>query len=264
VISYNSAFLDNTTIFTPNELKLLEELSSKVSLEDFLGNKSFVDKFGFDFIYTSALIEGNTYDKLDTQVLIEYGRTAGGKKYSDAKMILNLKDAYDLLITHDLEPSKQTLKELHFILSAEMVAPHQRAVPRDEAVTITGCNYIPLATKEKLDDELNYMFKISETLQNPYDKALYIHNNLAYLQYFTDCNKRTARVMLNVVLKSAHRMIYIPDEEGVKEYLRSIVSYYETGSYSLFKKYFIHSYRKVVNMIEEIACSRENEKVLRR
>ena len=31
-------------------------------------------------------------------------------------------------------------------------------------------------------------------------------------------------------------MIHIPDEERVKEYLKSIVTYYETGNYTLFKK----------------------------
>ena len=96
MITYNSAFLDNIDIFTPKELKILDELNAKVSLEKFLANKSYVDKFGLDFIHTSALIEGNTYDKLDTNALLEYGRTAGGKKYSDAKMILNLRDAYDM------------------------------------------------------------------------------------------------------------------------------------------------------------------------
>jgi Fic family protein len=131
MIAYNSVFLDKVDIFTPNELKVLESLSSKVSLEKFLTNKSYVDKFGLDFIHTSALIEGNTYDKLDTQALIEYGRTAGGKKYSDAKMILNLRDAYHMFITNDLPTSKQTLKDLHYILSAEMVASNQRAVPRE-------------------------------------------------------------------------------------------------------------------------------------
>lgn len=264
MITYNSAFLNNIDIFAPNELKVLEELSAKVSLEKFLNNKSYVDKFGLDFIHTSALIEGNTYDKLDTNALIEYGRTAGGKKYSDAKMILNLRDAYDMLISKNLEPSKEVLKDLHYILSNEMVGHNQRAVPRDKEVTITGCNYIPLATKERLDDELNYLFKVSDTIKNPYNKALYMHNNLAYLQYFTDCNKRTARVMLNVVLKSSGRMIYIPDEDSVKEYLKSIVSYYETGSYDLFKKYFINSYKKVIDMIAEIEISRENEHKFRR
>ena len=264
MITYNPNYLDNTDIFTSNELELLEELNKKVSLEKFLNNKSFVDKFGLDFIHTSALIEGNTYDKLDTQALIQYGRTAGGKKYSDAKMILNLRDAYEIFITQDLKPTKQTLKDLHYTLSAEMIPENKRAVPRDNEVTIMGCNYIPLATKEKLDDELNYLFKISDKIENPFNKALYIHNNLAYLQYFTDCNKRTARMMLNVVLKENNKMIYIPDEESVKEYLKSIVTYYETGNYNLFKKYFINSYKKVIDMIEEIEQSRKNESNFRK
>jgi len=263
MITYDPKYLDHIDIFTAKELELLEELNQKVSLEKFLNNKSYIDKFGLDFIHTSALIEGNTYDKLDTQALIEYGRTAGGKKYSDAKMILNLREAYELFITSDLKPSKQTLKDLHYILSAEMIPENRRAVPRDSEVMITGCNYIPLATKEKLDDELNYLFKVSDTIENPFNKALYLHNNLAYLQYFTDCNKRTARVMLNVVLKDSLKMIYIPDEESVKEYLKSIVAYYETGNYALFKKYFINSYKKVIEMIVEIEESRANESWLR-
>ena len=264
MIAYNPKYLDNIDIFTDKEIELLNELNQKVSLEKFLNNKSYIDKFGLDFIHTSALIEGNTYDKLDTHALIEYGRTAGGKKYSDAKMILNLRDAYAIFITQDLKPSKKTLKDLHYILSAEMVAENRRAVPRDSEVMITGCNYIPLATKEKLEDELNYLFKVSDTIENPFNKALYVHNNLAYLQYFTDCNKRTARLMLNVVLKESLNMIYIPDEESVKEYLKSIVTYYETGNHTLFKKYFINSYKKVIEMIVEIEESRKNENSFRR
>jgi len=264
MLTYNPDYLDKIDIFTAKEIELLEELNQKVSLEKFLNNKSYIDKFGLDFIHTSALIEGNTYDKLDTQALIEYGRTAGGKTYSDAKMILNLRDAYELFITKDLEPSKQTLKDLHYILSAEMVAENKRAVPRDSEVLITGCNYIPLATKEKLEDELNYLFKVSDKIENPFNKALYIHNNLAYLQYFTDCNKRTARLMLNVALKQSLKMIYIPDEESVKEYLKSIVSYYETGDYSLFKKYFINSYKKTIEMIVEIEEAKNSETTFRK
>jgi len=217
MITYNPNYLENTTIFTENELKILAKLNEQVSLDKFLNNKSYIDKFGLDFVHTSALIEGNTYDKLDTHALIEYGRTAGGKKYSDAKMILNLRDAYEVFISKDLEPTKETLKEMHSILSAEMIPENRRAVPRDSEVTITGCNYVPLATKEKLNDELKYLFKKSELIENPFDKALYLHNNLAYLQYFTDCNKRTARVMLNVVLKDSKRMIYISQMKIMSE-----------------------------------------------
>lgn len=246
---YNPSFLDNVNILTEDEKRYFDELNNKVSLSQFLSNKSFVDKFGMDFIYTSAKIEGNTYDKNDTHVLLEYGRTAGGKTYSDAKMILNMRDAYELFIREDLVVSKKTLKDLHYILSDEMVLDGERAKPRNEEVTIKGCEYIPLASAEKLDDELNYMFKKYETIENAFDRAIYVHCNLAYLQYFKDCNKRTARMMLNVSLKHDGKMLYIPNETRVSEYLSSIISYYETGNYEKFKAYFISEYKDTIDNI---------------
>lgn len=90
MIFYNPDFLENTNIFSEEEKQFFEDLNEKVSLSKFLENQSYVDKFGFDFIHTSAKIEGNTYSKIDTLTLLENGRTAGGKRYSDAKMIINM------------------------------------------------------------------------------------------------------------------------------------------------------------------------------
>jgi len=250
MISYNPKFLDNINIFNKEEINLLEKLNKEFSLNNFLTNKSYIDKFGLDFIHTSAQIEGNTYDRFDTITLLEHGRTAGGKKYSDAKMILNLKEAYDLLIVKDLNVSKETLKDIHYILSNEMLRDNERAIPRDEEVIITLCDYVPLSSKEKLDTELNYLFKKYEEIENPYNKAIYLHNNLAYLQYFKDCNKRTARVMLNISLKSNNKMIYIPTGDNISIYLKAITSYYETGKYDTFKEHFINSYQNIIDKIK--------------
>lgn len=262
MIPYNQDFLENTKIFTEDEIVILEKLNKEVSLHKFLNNKSYIDKFGMDFIYTSAKIEGNTYSKNDTLTLLEYGRTANGKKYSDAKMILNMRDAYEKFILEDLSINKNTLKDLHYILSNEIVTENERAMPRDEEVTIKGSEYIPLATKEKLNDELKYMLSKYQTIKNPFDRALYIHCNLAYLQYFKDCNKRTARMMLNVSLKSDNKMLYIPNEEKISEYLASIVSYYETGRYDKFKSYFIDEYKETVDKILAVENAKKQEQVL--
>ena len=259
MILYNPNFLDNITIFTTEEKNLLDTLNKQVSLSKFLTNKSYIDKFGMDFIHTSAKIEGNTYDKNDTLTLLEYGRTAGGKRYSDAKMILNMRDVYELFIQEDLVVNKHTLKDLHYILSDEMLADNERAMPRNEEVTIKGCEYIPLATSEKLDDELNYMFAKYTMIENAFDRAIYLHCNLAYLQYFKDCNKRTARMMLNVSLKSDNKMLYIPNEERISHYLSSIVSYYETGQYDTFKAYFIEEYKETINAILMVENAKRQE-----
>ena len=44
MITYNPNYLENTDIFTLSEIKLLEELNQKVSLEKFLNNKSYIAK----------------------------------------------------------------------------------------------------------------------------------------------------------------------------------------------------------------------------
>jgi len=264
MILYNPNFLDNVSVFSVQEKKELENLSNSISLSEFLSNKSYIDKFGLDFIYTSAKIEGNTYTKLDTQALIDYGRTAGGKKYTDAKMILNMKEAYENIICNNLKANKGTLKNLHYILSNEMIPENQRAVPRDSEVLIKASSYIPLSTQERLNDELNYMFSQYNDINNPFDRAVYLHCNLSYLQYFQDCNKRTARILLNVSLKDDDKMLYIPHEERIGEYLESIVTYYETGSYSKFKSYFIDEYRETIETILEVKKAKEKEMLFSR
>ncbi len=258
MIPYNPHFLDNIEIFTPEERDTLDRLNEAVSLSKFLSNKSYVNSLGIDFIHASAKIEGNRYDKMDTLTLLEYGLTAGGKRYSDAKMILNLRDAYYLSVQEDLGASKTTLKELHYILCDEMVADSARATPREQAVTISGCEYVPLDGAKKLDDALDVMFERYATIPNAFDQAIYLHCNLAYLQYFKDCNKRTARAMLNVSLKQSGKMLYIPSEERVSRYLASLVTYYETGSYDAFKAYFIDEYKEVVDDVLSV----ENAKIV--
>ena len=75
MIEYNPAFLEKKPIFSANELDYLDSLQKDMALEYFLESKSLNEKFGFDFIYTSAQIEGNTYTKAETLSLLEMGIT---------------------------------------------------------------------------------------------------------------------------------------------------------------------------------------------
>jgi len=84
-MNYNPNNLTYKPIFTQEETKRLDDFNKTLSLEKFLSTQNLIDKFGFDFVYTSAKIEGNTYTKADALTLLDYGRTAGGKRYSEAK-----------------------------------------------------------------------------------------------------------------------------------------------------------------------------------
>jgi len=242
-MNYNPNHLIYKPIFTKEQTKELEQINKTLSLKRFLATKDLVAKFGFDFVYTSAKIEGNTYTKADALTLLDYGRTAGGKRYSEAKMLINLQKAFSYMIKYPLPINKFILREIHQILSNELVEESEQGAVRERGVTIRGTDYLPIADSIILDQEMDRLLEIYHTIQNPYDKALYLHNNLAYLQYFIDVNKRTARLMMNISLKADNKMILIPREEHIPIYVASILEYYEEGSYEISKEFVLKSYR---------------------
>lgn len=251
-MNYNPDNLTYKPIFTKEETKQLDKINQTLSLAEFLSTQNLIEKFGFDFVYTSAKIEGNTYTKADALTLLDYERTAGGKRYSEAKMLINLQKAFSFMIKHPMPINKFTLREIHQILSDELVDDNEKGVVRQRGVTIRGSDYLPLSDGFILDQEMDRLFQIYQTIENPYDKALYLHNNLAYLQYFIDVNKRTARLMMNVSLKSDGKMILIPHEESIPMYVASILEYYEYGTYHYSKKFFIKSYQFVADFMEQL------------
>ncbi len=248
-MNYNPNNLIYKPIFTKEESERLDKINQTLSLKKFLATQDLVEKFGFDFVYTSAKIEGNTYTKADALTLLDYGRTAGGKRYSEAKMLINLQKAFSFMIKYQLPINKFTLREIHQILSDELVDDNEKGTVRQRGVTIRGTDYRPLTDGLLLDQEMDRLFQIYHTIQNPYDKALYLHNNLAYLQYFIDVNKRTARLMLNISLKADGKMILIPKDEYIPIYVGSILEYYEQGSYQQSKEFFIKSYQFVADFM---------------
>ncbi|MDX9814659.1 MAG: Fic family protein [Sulfurimonadaceae bacterium] len=250
LITYNRAFLDSVEIFTKNELEMLEDLNNQLSLKEFLASKNLVESFGFDFVYTSAKIEGNAYTKADAITLLEYGRTSGGKRYSDAKMLINLDKAFRFILTDDGVIGKHKIRTIHQILADDLIEKEDIGAVRKKGVTIKGSNYIPLADSIILENELDRVIEISKTIKNPYNKALYLHNNLAYLQYFADVNKRTARTILNLSLKSDGKMLLIPSEEDISLYVDGILEYYENGTNDKSKEFFIKSYQNIVDKIK--------------
>ena len=66
-------------------------------------------------------------------------------------------------------------------------------------------------------------------------------------------------MMLNVSLKQENKMLYIPNEERVSEYLGAIVTYYENGSYDKFKTYFIKEYKETIDAVLFVESSKQQE-----
>lgn len=249
-MDYNPNFLDYRSFLTDKEKNKLHSLAKQIK-PDFLRNFRNIEEFGFDFVFNSSQLEGNTYNQYDTEALIKFGQTAGGKNFFDAVMILNLRDAFQFLNANlnNIELNninKDFLKDLHFLISKNLVPQGNSGIVRQTSVKIGGTTYVPLSNPQNLENELNYLLSVSKKYEDPFEKALYLHNNLSYLQYFVDCNKRTARSVLTFVLMRENLFPCLFNLSNQTEYSKSLVKYYETGNYDDFKKYFIESYEKTI------------------
>jgi len=64
--------------------------------------RQILDRLLIDLSWASSHLEGNTYTRLDTENLIEFGRQAPGKDQREAQMILNHKAAIEMLVSSAL------------------------------------------------------------------------------------------------------------------------------------------------------------------
>lgn len=251
MMNYNPAHLDYKPILTNDEKAKFDEYRLLLSADYLLKTHRNLEEIGIDFVYSSAKLEGNTYDQFDTMALLKMGQTSGGKLYSDAIMLMNLREAFNGIINaienNGVSDFKAFIKDQHAIITDKLVPQSQRGVVRNGSVTIGGTTYQPLSNPQKLDDELSYLLSIAQKYDNPIEKALYLHNNLAYLQYFIDGNKRTARNILIFTLMQANFFPIIFYLGELTNYAKSIINYYETGDYTAFKNYFMDTYQKTID-----------------
>ncbi|KAA6230524.1 Fic family protein [Campylobacter sp. LR264d] len=236
---YNPDYLNNINMFNSKKLDFLDSLQKSKNLNLFLNDKKLNEKFSFDFIHSSSQIEGNSYTKAETLSLLDIGITAGGKKFSDAVMILNLREIYNEIINNDFEINKTNLHHIHSIIAKDLVK--DLGIIRKSSIGgITGSSYLPLASGDRLNAKMNHLLKQATQIQIPFNKAVYLHNNIAYLQYFEDANKRTTRTMQFISLKNDKIMplILINDDKILYDAYRSaMVAYYESGDYTLYKDF---------------------------
>ena len=262
MITFNMDFLNQKEIFNQEELRLLNHDIGLIEF-DRENKKSLFYKFYFDFIFASAKIEGNTYTKIEADTLLETNKTALNKPIDDAMQILNIKKAYDFIIDFKPEINKRTFKEIHQILSEGLLPRDAQGLVRNIPVTIGGSDYIPLTIPDQLEITLDKILENYHSIKGAFDRAVYLHNNVAYLQYFQDCNKRLARILQNLSLLKDDRLplAFLGSDNIVfNDYKRALIEYYETGSHEGYKSFFIQEYNKELEIIKYFNLKPENKK----
>jgi Fic family protein len=240
-MQYNPLFVAHRPILDEEDKNFLRALSEQYTLNQFRADPRNYEEVMVDFVYTSAKIEGNTYDRIDTDNLLRIGVTAGGKRFSDAVMLVNLREGFSRVIESGPETllDFDYLCDLHKVLMKDLLPIREPGIGR----TIGATSYRPLADPNQLRTEIKFMLPEADKYADPFEQAIYLHCNLAYLQFFKDGNKRTARMMQTAALARAGVLPLFFHESLIDQYRRATVNYYETGDYAPYVAFFKENYR---------------------
>jgi len=197
-----------------------------------------------DLSYNSSRLEGNTYSLLDTERLIFEGKSAKGKLDEEKIMILNHKEAIRHLVdsAHRLSIDTNEVCTLHFLLADGLVPTQYAGKIRDHGVRIGGSSYIPLENPILIQKQLTRICNIAAMIENPYEQSFFLLVHLAYLQAFTDVNKRTSRLCANIPFILNNLVPISFNNIGKDDYINALIVIYELNEIQPLLELYAESY----------------------
>jgi hypothetical protein len=209
--------------------------------------REILNRLLIDLSWASSRLEGNTYSRLDTQNLIEFGQAAEGKDILETQMILNHKAAIEMLVTEadQIGFNPFTFFNLHAILS-ENLLPDENACGRlrRRPVEISGSVFLPLAMPQVLEECFRLVLQKAAVIPDPFEQAFFVMVQLPYLQPFEDVNKRVSRLGANIPLIRNNlcplSFIDVPEQA----YVDGTLGVYEFNQVDLLRDLFVWAYER--------------------
>jgi Fic family protein len=197
------------------------------------------EKLVIDLSWASSNIEGNTYSLLETEGLLTYNQTAKGKKFNEAQMILNHKDAIEYIRQGNQYKrlNKHNILELHQMLVKNLQIDSGF---REHLVAISNSSFIPCDNKFQIISFFDSIIEKINSVESVLEKSVAANMLMAFLQPFSDGNKRTSRMLGNAILLSYG---YIPISfvnTAKEDYIKAILYFYEKQDPTFFKKLFLY------------------------
>jgi len=241
-----NSILESVSLFTEAELLHLDDLQ-KQYIKNISGLSETeysrgLELFAIDLSWKSSQIEGNTYSLLETERLLKEKETADGRTKDEAVMLLNHKDALDIIIDNPGYISPLTIakiENIHGLLIKDLGVERNIRIRR---VGISGTNYRPLDNEFQIKEALESMCELVNAKSNIFEKALLALILTSYIQAFNDGNKRTARILSNAILMSNQ---YCPISFRTVNsiyYKKAMLLFYEQNNITAFKGIFMEQF----------------------
>lgn len=251
-VSYNQAFLEayypNETAYLPTDLRdQLRKIGTPPDGDQTAGTfaRDIMNRLLIDLSWASSRLEGNTYSRLDTERLIEFGQVADGKDALETQMILNHKAAIELLLNEadlvDFTP--YIICSLHALLSDGLLQDSSACGRvRRRPVEIGGSVYRPIAIPQRLEELFEIIISMAREIRDPFEQAFFAMVHLPYLQPFEDVNKRVSRLAANISLVRHNlcplSFIDVPE----RAYIDAVLGVYELNRIDLLRDVFVWAY----------------------
>ena len=209
--------------------------------------RDILNRLLIDLSWASSRLEGNTYTRLETQRLIEFGAAAEGKDQREAQMILNHKAAIEMIVenVNEIGFNKFTFMNLHANLSENLLAdPRASGRVRKQSIEISGSVYLPLAMPHQLEDFFAQILRKADAIEDPFEQAFFIMVQIPYLQPFIDVNKRVSRLGANIPLikKNLVPLSFVDVPE--RAYFEGTLGIYELNRVELLRDVFAWAYER--------------------
>ena len=253
-VSYNRDFLDRyqpneTSYLLPEERDRLYELGRTRFAERPAGTyaRDIMNRLLIDLSWASSRLEGNTYTRLDTENLIQFGRAAEGKAVHETQMILNHKQAIEFLIENADEIGFNTFTffNLHALLSENLLKDASaRGRIRTRIIEVSGTTYYPLAAPQQLDELFRVILERAGAISDPFEQAFFILVQIPYLQPFEDFNKRVSRLGANIPFLKKNLCPLSFVDVPQRAYFEGTLAVYELSRIELLRDVFIWAYER--------------------
>lgn len=253
--TYNFDFLWNyrpneTNFFTREQLKILQNTLTNLDIDTdfYIQNRRLIETTLIDLSFASSYLEWNTYDYLDTEVLVKYNEIAKEKSADDTQMILNHKRCIEYMLHYkkELPYSKQTFFEIHSLLWEKLLPKEYLWVVRNRVVEIWASTYTPLDNVFQLEEQFEIFLRKLVEIQNPFEQSLFVLIFVPYFQVFMDINKRTSRMSANLPLLKHNLPLISFLAVNKRDYITAILAIYELNDTSLLRDIFVDNY--ILNM----------------
>ncbi len=253
-VGYQREFLDtyvpNRSYYLPESIRHhLHVIGRSPSVDRPAGTyaRHILNRLLIDLSWASSRLEGNTYSRLDTQRLIDFGQTAVGKDAHEAQMILNHKAAIEFLIeqAEDIGFNTRTFLNLHSLLSDNLLSnPEASGRLRQTMVGVAGTVFHPVSVPQVIEECFQKILDTATAIGDPFEQAFFAMVQIPYLQPFEDVNKRVSRLGANIPLIKSNlcplSFVDVPE----RAYIDGTLGIYEMNRIELLRDVFIWAYER--------------------